>query len=110
MIRNTAADERRRHWLRRLGLAKFAEEKEIESSLKEGKSDDEQQEVTKAFKAALKELPRRQQEVLHLVFYQDMTLEEASEAMEVSIGSARTHYERAKLNLRKYLDAQGDET
>lgn len=51
----------------------------------------------------LAQLPVRQAEVLHLVFYQDMTLREAAEIMRVGIGSARQHYERGKARLRTLL-------
>jgi len=54
-------------------------------------------------KKALARLSDRQAEVLNLVFYQGLSVREASEVMEVSIGSARVHYDRGKTRLRALL-------
>jgi RNA polymerase sigma-70 factor (ECF subfamily) len=48
-------------------------------------------------------LSARQRQVLHLVFYQDLTVEEASRVLKISLGTARTHFERGKTQLRQRL-------
>jgi RNA polymerase sigma-70 factor (ECF subfamily) len=54
---------------------------------------------------ALAALPNRQRQVLHLVFYEEMSLREAAAVIGVSIGTARVHYERGKKRLRQRLEA-----
>lgn len=63
----------------------------------------QQEESTRELRDALMQLSVRQREVLHLVFYGEMTLEEAAETLGLSVGSARTHYHRGKLRLADML-------
>ena len=68
----------------------------------------EQSERNAGLIAALMKLSSRQQEVLQLVFYHDMTIEDASRVMRVSLGSARTHYDRGKKALAERLGREGE--
>ncbi len=54
-------------------------------------------------RTALGRLSKRQAEVLHLVFYQDLTIQEAADVLAMPVGTARTHYERGKTRLRALL-------
>jgi RNA polymerase sigma-70 factor (ECF subfamily) len=76
-----------------------------------GSSDTEDQlyrsEMRDRFGRLLGKLSSRQKEVLQLVFYHDMTIEEAARVMRVSLGSARTHYQRGKHRLGLELQKAG---
>ena len=57
---------------------------------------------------ALKALSPRQREVLHLVFYSGLTLEETAATLDMTVGSARTHYHRGKTQLASMLELDND--
>jgi RNA polymerase sigma-70 factor (ECF subfamily) len=52
---------------------------------------------------AVESLPQRQRDITELVFCQDMTIEEASQVMGVTVGTGRVHYDRAKKALASTL-------
>lgn len=52
---------------------------------------------------AVESLPQRQRDMTELVFCGDMTIEEASQVMGVTVGSGRVHYDRAKRTLADAL-------
>ena len=45
---------------------------------------------------AVESLPQRQRDITELVFCREMTVEEASQVMGITVGTGRVHYDRAK--------------
>ena len=59
--------------------------------------------ASQQLQCALLQLSQRQRELLHLVFYNGLSLEEAATTVQITVGSARTHYHRGKERLQQIL-------
>ena len=101
VVRLTAHEQRRWRFGRRR-LALVAEPPDAPASVP--KVD---RETAEALGRALTRVSPRQREVLHLVFYEGLSIEEAAAVMEVSLGTARQHYERGKASLLEILKGEG---
>lgn len=103
VIYRTAREQRRRDWLRLLRLERWWEQGGDGGP---GGDIDEGDDRVAALRRALTLLARRQREVLHLVFYENLTIQEAADVLKMPVGTARTHYERGKARLRTFLTQQ----
>lgn len=108
VVRRTALEERRKGWLRLTRLRRWfdrgdwAEHTRVDpgGSLVES-------ETAARLALALGRLSERQRAVMHLVFYQEMSVQEAASVLGMPVGTARTHYERGKTRLRALLGMEG---
>lgn len=106
VIRRTALDLRRRARIQARHLALlFA--RRLNARPEDPVTALERSDACRVLVAGLRVLPRRQREMMHLVFYHDLTIAEAAEVLEISIGTARTHYERGKAMLRRHFSGEG---
>ena len=107
VIRRTAAEARRRRWLRALALGRWAALGARPTPARDPEAALSLSERSRTLVEALRGLSTRQSSVLHLVFYEDLTVGEAARALGIADGTARRHYERGKEALRRRLAAAG---
>jgi RNA polymerase sigma-70 factor (ECF subfamily) len=106
VIRRTADDRRRRQGVRRFLLARWGTDRPIGTPVAGPEERLDNTERRRRIRGALEVLSRRQRQVLELVFYHDLTVREAAEVMQVSIGAARVHYDRGKKALLRALSGE----
>jgi len=107
VIRRTAMERRRRQWLRGQIFDRWQASQPEAPFPPDPETVASATESSRALLLALASLSARQRDLLHLVFYHDMTVEEASRILKVSLGTARTHFQRGKRQLRKILAETG---
>ncbi len=103
VIRNTAASLRRRLLRRLQGPASGAP---VETANPEPVAETQlyQAQLARLLSGFVAQLSPRQRDLLHLVFYQEMTVDEAAATLGISVGSARVHYQRGKERLKRHLE------
>ncbi|HVT58183.1 MAG TPA: sigma-70 family RNA polymerase sigma factor [Thermoanaerobaculia bacterium] len=109
VIHRTAAERRRARWLRLLASGRWLDghQPPAPAPAPTPESRARESETARTLRAALGALPARQREVLHLVFYQDLSVGAAAAVLGISVGSARTHYHRGKTSLQQRLAGEG---
>ena len=107
VIRRTASEQRRNVVRRIARLWRVQREDDVTREAPDPDGAIDGRAMASRLRAALRELPTRQRQVLHLVFQEDLSVEAAAGVMGVSVGSARTHYARGKARLRTLMQGPG---
>jgi RNA polymerase sigma-70 factor (ECF subfamily) len=106
VIRKTAAEQRRRAWLGPALLERWWSRQPEPTPAPGPETAASEAEAAGLLRRALERLSSRQREVLHLAFYEGLTLEQAAEILGIPVGTVRVHYERGKRRLRQLLSPE----
>jgi len=107
VVRRTALEERRKGWLRLTRLRRWFDRGDIMGRTVDPGGSLVEAETAARLALALGRLSERQRAVIHLVFHQEMSVQEAASVLGMPVGTARTHYERGKTRLRALLGTEG---
>jgi RNA polymerase sigma factor (sigma-70 family) len=103
VVRIGAAESRRRRWFRDAALGRWWEGTRVETAVPSLEEELESRQRGARVREALGRLAARQREVLDLVFFHGLSIEEAAGVMGVALGTARVHYQRGKRRLLALL-------
>ena len=104
IIRNVTHEELRRRKRQRKKLEAYARSVAGKHLIDTGRANIEECQLADQLSATMEKLSDRQREILHLTFYQNLTIEQAADVLGISIGAARQHYQRAKAAMRRKLE------
>ena len=107
VIRRAAAGRHRTWVIRRALLAKWAQRRPHPEPSPGPGARLEKAERVERLRKAMASISVRQRQVLELVSYHDLTIEEAAGVLGIGLGSARTHYDRGKRALLERLTEEG---
>ena len=108
VVLRTAAEHRRSRRARDSALVRWFRRRPEERPVPTPENLSGNAETRERLLRLLEQLSRRQRDLMHLVFYQGRTIEEAAAVLSVSVGTARTHYERGKARLRELFAEPGE--
>ena len=100
VAQNIARNHFRSMRLRLKLITEFSDSPETDN---QNRNDGEPENKNNPIWQAVRSLPAKQRDMTELVFYREFTIQEASSIMGISVGSGRTHYQRAKDSLAKIL-------
>jgi len=106
VVKRTAAEQRRTRLVRHLALGRWLLRSPAGPEVPTPESLSSRNEAQARLRRLLRRLSGRQRDLMHLVFYEGLTVEQAAEVLHVGIGTARTHYERGKARLRELLESE----
>ncbi|MEO6454726.1 MAG: RNA polymerase sigma factor [Ginsengibacter sp.] len=106
IIKNTAIDALRK---KQREVKRIQSENHIvDTGYETGAEDIHDKKLRKLFfTEALNQLSERQREILQLVFYHDLSLNQSAEILSISQGAIRKHYDRAKKALADWFEKKG---
>lgn len=107
IIRNTAYDALRKR-KREAGMFEATQDNLPDTAYDAGVGNEYDDKLAKLFFAeALSRLSERQRQIMQLVFYHDLSLNESAEVLRLSPGSVRKYYDRAKKTLAEWFEKKG---